>query len=374
MGHLGRVRRAGDDRDRDLGQGRGRDRAAPGVDVPRTAGRGRQGDGGGRESSAGRTARASAGCGGKAGRARAVLRRPPAFETVGRVAVHCGWCRRSCRCGPGTASSTAGSGCDSRALMAPCSRRAPCCRRSCWGRGGARLAGAKTRKIPMQSLQQQRQRLRRQPVPPDRGLRVPVRLRGQRARRAQRQRRVDVPPRRTADRCSARYSIAMPAVQGRARPASVPRPPLSAGHDDPRDDLGDADRLGRRARPAADRALAPRGGASTAHRRSPTDSDADHVLLRMMTCINGQVEMHVECEPKLDYGRAPCAGSTRVGYGRGRDRGGLERPAPDDRPAGRLRARPGPARTTLREGDTAFVALTWTEPRRRRATTTPTGG
>ena len=44
---------------------------------------------------------------------------------------------------------------------------------------------------------------------------------------------------------------------------------------------------------------------STSHRRSPTDSDADHVLLRMMSCINGQVEMHVECEPKLDYGRAP---------------------------------------------------------------------
>lgn len=105
---------------------------------------------------------------------------------------------------------------------------------------------------------------------------------------------------------------------------------------------------------------------STSHRRSPTDSDADHVLLRMMSCINGQVEMHVECEPKLDYGRAPVRWEygdggygIAVGAAEGQDqqlrlttdlRLGFER--------GRARAR-----TTLREGDTAYVALTWTEHR-----------
>ena len=103
---------------------------------------------------------------------------------------------------------------------------------------------------------------------------------------------------------------------------------------------------------------------STSHRRSPTDSDADHVLLRMMSCINGQVEMHVECEPRLDYGRAPVSweyGNSGYGFAVGTAEGqeqqlrlttdlrlGFER--------GRARAR-----TTLREGDTAFVALTWTE-------------
>ena len=84
---------------------------------------------------------------------------------------------------------------------------------------------------------------------------------------------------------------------------------------------------------------------STSHRRSPTDSDADHVLLRMMSCINGQVEMHVECEPKLDYGRAPVSWEyARRGLRhrpsrapRGCDAGA----APDDRPAARLRARTG---------------------------------
>ena len=36
---------------------------------------------------------------------------------------------------------------------------------------------------------------------------------------------------------------------------------------------------------------------SHTHRRSPTDTDADHVLLRTMRCVNGYVEMHMECEP-----------------------------------------------------------------------------
>ena len=41
---------------------------------------------------------------------------------------------------------------------------------------------------------------------------------------------------------------------------------------------------------------------SKTHRRSPTDYDAEHVLLRTMRCVNGTVEMHLECEPVLGYG------------------------------------------------------------------------
>src|SRR5499427_4271779 len=44
---------------------------------------------------------------------------------------------------------------------------------------------------------------------------------------------------------------------------------------------------------------------SHSHRRSPTDYDADHVLLRMLRCVNGSVEVHVDCNPMLDYGRTP---------------------------------------------------------------------
>ncbi|MDX6724376.1 MAG: alpha,alpha-trehalase, partial [Solirubrobacteraceae bacterium] len=42
---------------------------------------------------------------------------------------------------------------------------------------------------------------------------------------------------------------------------------------------------------------------SRTHRRSPTDNDADHVLLRTVRCVNGHVEMRMDCEPRLDYGR-----------------------------------------------------------------------
>src|SRR6187431_2745598 len=38
-------------------------------------------------------------------------------------------------------------------------------------------------------------------------------------------------------------------------------------------------------------------------RDAPTDYDADHVLLRTMRCVNGSVEVQMECDPIFDYGR-----------------------------------------------------------------------
>jgi GH15 family glucan-1,4-alpha-glucosidase len=103
---------------------------------------------------------------------------------------------------------------------------------------------------------------------------------------------------------------------------------------------------------------------SHSHKRSPTDTDADHVLLRTLRCVNGRVEMHMECEPKLDYGRrgvhwdyAGAGYGAALGTVEGEDvelhlttdlRLGFE--------GGRARAR-----STLRDGDTAFVALSWSE-------------
>src|SRR5881398_1775896 len=42
---------------------------------------------------------------------------------------------------------------------------------------------------------------------------------------------------------------------------------------------------------------------SGTHRRAPTDHDADHVLLRTLRCVNGEVEVTLDCEPAFDYGR-----------------------------------------------------------------------
>ncbi len=103
---------------------------------------------------------------------------------------------------------------------------------------------------------------------------------------------------------------------------------------------------------------------SHTHRRSPTDNDADHVLLRTMRCINGQVEMHVECEPKLDYGATPVTweyGDDGYGVGIATAEGNdLELRLTTDLRLGFESGR-ARARTTLREGDTAFVALSWSE-------------
>jgi alpha,alpha-trehalase len=45
---------------------------------------------------------------------------------------------------------------------------------------------------------------------------------------------------------------------------------------------------------------------STTHRRAPTDYDADHVLLRLIRCVNGQVQVRMDCNPVFDYGRHPA--------------------------------------------------------------------
>jgi GH15 family glucan-1,4-alpha-glucosidase len=103
---------------------------------------------------------------------------------------------------------------------------------------------------------------------------------------------------------------------------------------------------------------------SNTHRRSPTDNDADHVLLRTMRCVNGRVEMHMECEPRVDYGRKSVTWEyAGPGYGKAVGRA-VDDPvelmlSTDLRigfEGGRARAR-----TTLRDGDTAFVALSWSD-------------
>jgi hypothetical protein len=44
----------------------------------------------------------------------------------------------------------------------------------------------------------------------------------------------------------------------------------------------------------------------TPHTRPPADDDADHMLIRTVECIEGQVEVELVCEPAFDYGRAPA--------------------------------------------------------------------
>lgn len=106
------------------------------------------------------------------------------------------------------------------------------------------------------------------------------------------------------------------------------------------------------------------GDRSHTHRRSPTDHDADHVLLRTLRCVNGAVEIVMECEPALDYGRERVSWDyAGEGYHAAIARG------PHSDVTLRLhtdlnvgfegsRAR---ARTTMHDGDLAFVALGWSD-------------
>jgi GH15 family glucan-1,4-alpha-glucosidase len=104
------------------------------------------------------------------------------------------------------------------------------------------------------------------------------------------------------------------------------------------------------------------GERSETHRRSPTDDDADHVLLRTIRCVNGYVEMYMECEPVFDYGQRHgqwAYGSEGYGIGKIKDPGGTtELTLTTDLRLG-FEAQRARARTTVRAGDTHFIALSW---------------
>ena len=103
---------------------------------------------------------------------------------------------------------------------------------------------------------------------------------------------------------------------------------------------------------------------SHTHRRSPTDNDADHVLLRTMRCVNGSVEMHLECQPVFDYGRRPVSWDYATdGYHKAiaRAEGSeLEVMLTTDLRLG-FEGSSARARTTLHDGDLSFVALSWSK-------------
>ena len=103
---------------------------------------------------------------------------------------------------------------------------------------------------------------------------------------------------------------------------------------------------------------------SQTHRRSPTDYDAEHVLLRSVRCMNGEVHVNMDCEPHFDYGRIP--GEWRydgpgyheaVATAEGID---VELRLTTDMNVG-IEGPRATARTLMKEGDTLFAALSWSE-------------
>nr|WP_294692768.1 glycoside hydrolase family 15 protein [uncultured Friedmanniella sp.] len=101
---------------------------------------------------------------------------------------------------------------------------------------------------------------------------------------------------------------------------------------------------------------------SHTHQRTPVDYEAEHVLLRTVRCVSGEVQTTVDCEPVLDYGRAQVSWEyTEHGYhqGVGRAEGSdLELMLTSDLRLGFEGGRVG-ARTLLKEGDVRYIALSW---------------
>jgi GH15 family glucan-1,4-alpha-glucosidase len=101
---------------------------------------------------------------------------------------------------------------------------------------------------------------------------------------------------------------------------------------------------------------------SKTHRRSPTDYDAEHCLLRTVKCVSGTVDMSLTCDPVFDYGRVePEWEYQGDGYGEiiasGEGMPVQLRITTDLRPG--IERRGLNARTRMVEGDTHFVALSW---------------
>ncbi|MGO9320063.1 MAG: glycoside hydrolase family 15 protein [Solirubrobacteraceae bacterium] len=105
----------------------------------------------------------------------------------------------------------------------------------------------------------------------------------------------------------------------------------------------------------------------SSHTRPPTDYDADHLVVRIVECIQGQVQVEIVCEPMLDYG-ATAASWSVVQTG---EEGVCMMDATDEVTAFRLfsdirmgiEGNRAHGRHTMSEGEKRFCALSWTEGR-----------
>jgi len=100
----------------------------------------------------------------------------------------------------------------------------------------------------------------------------------------------------------------------------------------------------------------------TPHTRPPADDDGDHMLVRTVECIEGQVEVELVCEPVFDYGRTPAEWTMVEGDLHAADATGAGRTF-------RLRSslalgiegNRARGRHVLHAGERAYCCMTWAE-------------
>jgi GH15 family glucan-1,4-alpha-glucosidase len=98
----------------------------------------------------------------------------------------------------------------------------------------------------------------------------------------------------------------------------------------------------------------------TPHARPPADDDGDHMLVRTILCLDGNVEVDLICEPVFDYGRVPAEWSLQDGDRHTADATGAGQTVRlrTDMELG-IEGESARARHTLRKGDQAYCSLSW---------------
>jgi GH15 family glucan-1,4-alpha-glucosidase len=100
----------------------------------------------------------------------------------------------------------------------------------------------------------------------------------------------------------------------------------------------------------------------TPHTRPPADDDADHLLVRTVECLDGNVEVELVCEPAFDYGRTPGEWTAVDGGRHAADASGAGQAFRlyTDLALG-IEGNRVRARHILKEGEKAYCALSWAE-------------
>jgi GH15 family glucan-1,4-alpha-glucosidase len=110
--------------------------------------------------------------------------------------------------------------------------------------------------------------------------------------------------------------------------------------------------------------MGPRTGPDrvTPHTRPPMDDDAQHMLVRVVECLDGEAELELVCEPAFDYARSPAQWTILDEEGHTADvtGGGLTLRLATDLSMG-IEGATARARHVLRKGDRAFCALSWAD-------------
>ena len=100
----------------------------------------------------------------------------------------------------------------------------------------------------------------------------------------------------------------------------------------------------------------------TPHTRPPADDDGDHMLVRLVECLEGTVEVELLCEPAFDYGRAPAEWALLYGGRHAADATGAGQTVRlhTDLSLG-IEGSRARARHVLERGDRAYCSLSWAE-------------